>query len=163
MSARKTISSNPMLRAGLRWTAIVGVAVLVVASIVGWFVAGTDGLWSGVLGAALGALFPIITVASLLLGNRWYGTPSFLTVSFGITMGVLLVKIVVFVVALNVVFGLPWVERLVLYGALVAAALSSLVVDVVVASRMRISGASDVALPGDEVEDDGAGNGRPRA
>lgn len=149
---RKTISSNPTFRAGLRWTIIAGAVVLVVASTVGWFVAGAEGLWSGVLGAGIGALFPIITVASMLIGNRWYGTPSFLTMFFGITAGTFLVKIVVFIGALMFVFSLPWVDRLVLYGALVAAALASLVVDVVVVSRMRISGASDVVLPGDDEE-----------
>ena len=147
---RKTISSNPTFRAGLIWTAVAGALVLVVAAIVGWLVTDAEGLWSGVLGAAIGALFPIITVASMLLGNRWYGTPSVLTMFFGITAGVFLVKLLVVIVALNLVFGLSWVVRPVLGGAIIAAALASLVVDVVVVSRMRISGASDVALPGDD-------------
>lgn len=149
---RKTISSNPTFRAGLIWTTVAGAVVLVAAAIIGWFVDTSAGMWSGVLGALIGALFPIITVASLLFGNRWYGTPRFLQMFFGITMGVFIVKVVVFLVAIAVVVGLPWVNLLVFYFALVAAAVSSLVIDVVIVSRMRISGASDVALPGDDDE-----------
>ncbi|RCS57745.1 hypothetical protein CIK77_16175 [Microbacterium sp. JB110] len=135
-----------------------GAAVLVLSSIVGWIVSGAPGLGSGALGAGIGILFPIITVATLLFGNRWYGTPSFLTMFFAVNAGSFLVKIVVFMIALNIVFGLPWVDRIVLYGALVAAALASLVVDVIVVARTRISGASDVALPergeGDELPEE---------
>jgi len=147
---RKTISSNPTFRAGLLWTSVAGLVVLVAAAVIGGLLDGSAGLWSGVLGAAIGALFPIITVASLLFGNRWYGTPQFLQMFFGITLGVLVVKVIVFLVAISIVIGLPWVNLLVFYFALVAAAVSSLVIDVVIVSRMRISGASDVVLPGDE-------------
>jgi hypothetical protein len=147
---RKTISSNPTFRAGLIWTSVAGLIVLVGAAVIGLLVDGPQGLWSGVLGALIGALFPIITVGSLLFGNRWYGTPQFLPMFFGITMGVFLVKVVVFLIAIAVVIGLPWVHLLVFYFALVAAAVSSLVIDVVIVTRMRISGASDVALPGDD-------------
>ncbi|WP_261164833.1 hypothetical protein [Microbacterium sp. Marseille-Q6965] len=147
---RKTISSNPTFRAGLIWTTAAGVVVLVAAAVIGLLVDGSQGLWSGVLGALIGALFPIITVASMLFGNRWYGTPRFLTMFFGITMGVFIVKVIVFLIAIAVVVGLPWVNLLVFYFALVAAAVASLVIDVITVTRMRISGASDVALPGDD-------------
>ncbi|OCG74299.1 hypothetical protein [Microbacterium sediminis] len=149
---RKTISSNPTFRAGLLWTTVAGAVVLVAAAVVGLIVDGSQGLWSGVLGALIGALFPIITVASMLFGNRWYGTPQFLQMFFGITMGVFIVKVVVFLVAIAVVLGLPWVNLIVFYVALVAAAVASLVIDVIIVTRMRISGASDVALPGDDEE-----------
>lgn len=149
---RKTISSNPTFRAGLLWTTVAGAVVLVAAAVIGLIVDGPQGLWSGVLGALIGALFPIITVASMLFGNRWYGTPQFLQMFFGITMGVFIVKVVVFLVAIAVVLGLPWVNLIVFYVALVAAAVASLVIDVIIVTRMRISGASDVALPGDDEE-----------
>lgn len=149
---RKTISSNPTFRAGLLWTTVAGAVVLVAAAVAGLIVDGPQGLWSGVLGALIGALFPIITVASMLFGNRWYGTPQFLQMFFGITMGVFIVKVVVFLVAIAVVLGLPWVNLIVFYVALVAAAVASLVIDVIIVTRMRISGASDVALPGDDEE-----------
>lgn len=152
---RKTISSDPTFRSALRWTAAIGAVILVGAAVAGGLVGQGAGLWSGVLGALIGALFPIITLASMLVGNRWYGTPQFLTMFFGITMGVFLLKVVVFLVAIAIVLHLEWVNLLVFYVALVAAAVSSLVVDVIVVSRSRVSAASDVALPGDD-EDTGA-------
>jgi hypothetical protein len=60
------------------------------------------------------------------------------------------VKIVAFIVALKIVFGLDWVVSGVLYGALMATAIGSIVVDIAVIAKMRIPAVSDIALPGDD-------------
>ena len=144
------VSSNPNIRTVLLWSAIVCGAVLVVTAVIGQLVGGSDGLWSGVLGSVIGFLFPALTAATILFANRWFGTPNYLVIFFATFMGVFLVKILAFIIALNIVFGLDWVVRGVLYGALMAAALGSIVVDVAVIAKMRIPAVSDITLPGDD-------------
>ncbi|WP_036320659.1 hypothetical protein [Microbacterium indicum] len=152
--APSPVSSNPIMRNVLIWSAVVCGVVLVASAAIGAAVGGSAGLWSGVIGTVIGFLFPALTAGTILFANRWFGRPSYPVVFFGMFMGVFLVKIVVFIVALNLVFGLDWVVRGVLYGALVATAVASLVVDVLVIAKMRIPSVSDVALPGDdEIED----------
>lgn len=141
------VSSNPMLRVALIGGLGVGVAVIVAAAIVGMIVAGGQGAASGAVGGAVGALFPALTAISLLLANRFYGTPSYLQILFAVVLGTWLVKIVLVVIALIVLLNQDWVQPLVFFVALVAAAVGSLVVDLVAMQRMRLSGASDVELP----------------
>lgn len=148
--APSPVSSNPIMRTVLLWSAIVCGAVLVVTAIVGQVVGGSDGLWSGVLGSVIGFLFPALTAATILFANRWFGTPNYLVIFFATFMGVFLVKILAFIIALNVVFGLDWIVRGVLYGALMAAAIGSIVVDVAVIAKMRIPAVSDITLPGED-------------
>lgn len=148
--APSPVSSNPIMRNVLLWSAIVSGAVLIVTAIIGQLVGGSAGLWSGVLGTVIGFLFPALTAATILFANRWFGTPNYLTIFFATFMGVFLVKILAFIIALNIVFGLDWIVRGVLYGALMATAIGSIIVDVAVIAKMRIPSVSDVTLPGDD-------------
>ncbi|MGO1838481.1 MAG: hypothetical protein ACTH2J_04595 [Candidatus Microbacterium stercoravium] len=138
------------MRNVLLWSAIVSGAVLIVTAVIGQFVGGSAGLWSGVLGSVIGFLFPALTAATILFANRWFGTPNYLTIFFATFMGVFLVKILAFIIALNIVFGLDWIVRGVLYGALMATAIGSIIVDVAVIAKMRIPSVSDVTLPGED-------------
>lgn len=148
--APSPVSSNPIMRNVLLWSAIMSGAVLVVTGVIGVVLSGTDGLWSAVLGTVIGFLFPALTAATILFANRFFGTPNYLVIFFGVFMGVFLVKILAFIIALNIVFGLEWVVRGVLYGALMATAIGSIVVDIAVIAKMRIPSVSDVRLPGDD-------------
>lgn len=148
--APSPVSSNPIMRNVLIWSAIMSGVVLVVTGVIGVVVGGSSGLWSAVLGTVIGFLFPALTAATILFANRWFGTPNYLVIFFGVFMGVFLVKILAFIIALNVVFGLDWVVRGVLYGALMATAIGSIVVDIAVIAKMRIPSVSDVTLPGDD-------------
>ncbi|WOQ68703.1 hypothetical protein RYJ27_08215 [Microbacterium limosum] len=146
----RSISSAPILRAALWWGIGVGAILLVVAATVGYLVAGSDGLWSAVAGATVGIVFPALTAGSIMLGNRWFGTPYYLQIFFAVVLGGWLLKFVIVIVALVVLSNLAWVVPLVFYLSLVGAAVASLVVDLVVISRMRLSAASDVRLPGEQ-------------
>ncbi|MBP2436245.1 hypothetical protein [Microbacterium amylolyticum] len=158
--APSPVSSNPIMRNVLVWSAVACGIVLVGAAIIGMMIAGENGMWSGIVGSVIGFLFPALTAASILVANRWFGTPSYPVIFFGSFMGVFLVKIIVFIVALNLVFGLDWVVRGVLYAALVITAVASLVVDVLVIAKMRIPAVSDVTLPGDDETDEPRGDGK---
>lgn len=148
-----TVSSTPVLRAALLWGASIGGVAVALAGTIGFLVAHTSGLWSGVIGALVGMVFPALTAVSILVANRWFGKPSFLQVFFGIVMGGWVLKFILVIVLLLVIMKLDWVNPIVFYVSLVATALASLAVDLVVMRKIRIPGASDVQLPQVNPED----------
>lgn len=143
------ISSTPILRTVLVWSATVTAALLVVGGLVGHLVAGTDGLWSALAGVLIAAVFLGITAASILIANRWFGDALYVPIFFGIVMGGWILKFVVFLVVLFVLRDQPWIVGPVFFLALVASVLASLLIDVVVLLRMRVPHVSDVELPTD--------------
>jgi hypothetical protein len=144
-----TVSSTPILRATLTWSAVVTAALAVIGSVIGYVVAGQDGLWSALAGVVLAAVFLAITGASILIANRWFGDPLYVPIFFGVVMGGWIVKLVLFIVILLALRGQPWIEPAVFFVAIVVSVLASLLVDVVVMVRMRVPHASDVQLPTD--------------
>lgn len=148
------VSSTPVLRAALIWSAVVAVVVLVVAVVVGLLVAGANGAWSGGVGAAVGAIFPALTAVSILVANRFYGNPAWLQIFFGVVLGGWLLKFVLVIVAFLVLLRMDWVVAPVFFFALLATAVSSLVVDLVVISRMRLPAVSDTVLPQQSAPDE---------
>lgn len=148
-----TVSSTPVLRASLVWGMGIGAATLVIAAIVGYLTAQGPGLWSGVVGALVGIVFPALTAVSILVANRWYGTPIFLQVFFGVVMGAWILKFVLVIVLLLVLSGMDWVVPLVFYFSLLATAVASLVIDLLVMRSVRVPSASEVTLPEENPED----------
>ena len=143
------ISSTPILRTVLVWGGVVTGALAVLGGLIGFLVAGTDGLWSALVGVLVAAAFLLITVASILIANRWYGDPLYVPLFFGIVLGGWILKFIVFIVLLLVLRGQPWIEPMVFFLAVVVGVLASLTVDVVVLLRMRVPHVSDVTLPSD--------------
>lgn len=146
-TAPKKISSNPLLWATVRWGAVVTVIVAVVGAISGYLVAGLDGLYSALLGVGLAGVFVMITALSMLFANRWFGTPSFTVVFFGVVLGAWLVKLVLFLVVLFIFAKQDWVQDMVFFVSIAVAILGSLVVDITVMSRMKLPYVSDAELP----------------
>lgn len=144
---QKPLSSTPILRAALTWGLIVGAAVAVIAAVVGALVAGPDGVWSGVIGATVGVVFPALTALSILVANRWYGQEMFLPIYFGIVMGGWVLKFALVLVALLVISRIEWIVSPIFFFALVAAAIGAITVDIVVMARMRLPHVSDTTLP----------------
>jgi hypothetical protein len=164
------VSSTPILRTVLVWAGIVTAVLAIAGGVIGMIVAGTDGLWSALAGVLVGAAFLGITVASILIANRWYGDALYVPIFFGIVLGGWIIKFGLFFILLIVLRGQPWIEPVVFFLALVAAVLASLAVDVLVLVRMRVPHVSDVELPtdpdaGDRRDDSPAadGPGRPAA
>ncbi|GAA3759930.1 hypothetical protein GCM10022240_10610 [Microbacterium kribbense] len=147
------ITSTPVLRTTLIWSAI-GTAVLaVIGAVVGFLVAGAPGLFSALAGIVLAALFLGITGISILIANRWFGDPLYIPIFFGIVLGGWILKFVVFIVVLLVLRGQPWIQPTVFFVAIVAGILASLVIDVVVLTRMRIPAVA-VDLPTQAPDDE---------
>jgi len=144
-----TVSSTPILRATLAWSAVVTTALAVIGSVIGYVVAGQEGLWSALAGVVLAALFLAITALSILIANRWFGNDLYVPIFFAIVLGGWILKLVVFIIVLLVVRGQPWVNPTVFFIALVVGILASLVIDIVVMLRMRMPHVSDITLPGE--------------
>ena len=143
------VSSTPILRTVLVWSGAVTAVLAVVGAVVGFLVAGTDGLWSALAGVLIAALFLAITAASILIANRWFGDALYVPIFFGIVLGGWILKFVVFLIALFVLRDQPWIVGPVFFVALVASVLASLAIDVVALLRMRVPHVSDVELPTD--------------
>lgn len=155
------VTSTPILRRTLIWSAVATAVLAVVAGAVGFAVAQGEGLVSGLLGVLLAALFLAITGISILVANRWYGDPIYVQLFFAIVLGGWLLKLGVFVVAMILLAGQPWLHPMVFFLSIVAGVLMSLAIDVVVLTRMRLPHVSDTTLPTEVPEDRAPGAPKP--
>ncbi|MDY0892877.1 hypothetical protein [Frigoribacterium sp. CFBP9030] len=126
----------------LRYTAVLALVIAVVGGGAGYLAAGTDGLYSALLGTALAVLFAGITAASMLVAIRFE-----LAAFFGIVMGAWLLKLVIFIVLLVLVRDQPFVNDVVLFLSLVVSIIGTLAIDALVVVRGRLSHVSDASLP----------------
>ena len=126
----------------LKYTGVLALVIAVVGGGLGYLFAGTDGLWSALVGVGLAILFAAITAASMLVAIRFT-----LGAFFGIVMGAWLLKLVIFIVLLVVLRDQPFVNDVVLFLALVVSIIGTLAVDALVVVRGRLSYVSDATLP----------------
>lgn len=141
------VSSTPVLRTTLLWSAVVTAGLAIVGALIGFAVAGWSGLWSALVAILLAAVFLGMTGATILIANRWFGDPLYVPIFFGSVMGGWIIKFVLFIVVLFVLRDQPWLNLGVFFVALVVSVLASLIIDVIVITRMRIPHVSDVTLP----------------
>jgi hypothetical protein len=141
------VSSTPILRTTLLWSAGATAVLALAGALIGYFAAGPEGLWSALAGVVLATIFLGITGLSILIANRWYGNDLYVPVFFGIVMGGWLLKFIVFIAVLLILRGQAWVNPVVFFIAIVAGVLVSLLIDVVVMLRMRVPHVSDTTLP----------------
>jgi hypothetical protein len=145
--ADRTPTSNPVLRRALLWGGILAAVIAVVGGVIGFAVAGVEGLVSALLGTLIAVVFMGITAASILLANRFAGSDVFVGAFFGIVLGGWLLKFILFIVLVVLLRGADWLDPVVLFLAIVAGVIGSLVVDVLVVARSRLPYASDTQLP----------------
>jgi hypothetical protein len=131
-------SAASVLKRALRLGVLVAGVVAVVAGGLGLVFAGVPGLVSGLVGAAFALLFLGITAVGLIAAGRSLDGPAGPGVYFAVVLGGWVVKLVLFLVAMLVLRGQPWVQPMVLFLAIVATVLGSLAVDVLVVTRARI-------------------------
>lgn len=148
-------SSNPILSTTLKWSALATVVLLLAGGIIGFAVDGVPGMTSALVAVALGMVLLAITALSILIANRWYGQPLYVQLFFAVVMGAWLLKFVIFIVALLVLRGQPWLHPQIFLVALVVSVLVSLVIDGIVMMRMRVPYVSDTQLPTTNPEEGG--------
>lgn len=161
--SQSPVSSTPILRRTLIWSSVSAAILAVVAGGIGLAVDGVDGLWSGLAGVLLAVVFLSITGGSILFANRWFGDPIYVQLFFAIVLGGWLLKLGIFVVVMIMLSGAPWISPMVFFLSIIAGVLLSLVVDVIVVTRMRLPNVSDISLPTEVPEDRAPGSDAPDA
>ena len=146
----KGASANPIFKSVLKYGALLALVIAVVGGVIGFLVSGTNGLISALVGTAIALVFTSLTAATILIANRYQGTPMFGAIFFAVVLGSWILKFVIFLVLIIVLKDQPWVNPLVLFLCVIAGVLGSLIVDVVVIARSRVPYVSDVTLPSGE-------------
>ncbi len=143
------MTAAPILKRILVYGGLLAAAIAIVGGMVGFAVAGSEGLTSALIGTAMAFLFLAVTAGSILLANRSTNSDILSPAFFGIVLGGWLLKFVMFLVLVFVLKDQPWIDNTVLFLSIVAGVVGSLVVDVLVVARSRMPYVSDVPLPGD--------------
>ncbi|GAA1322937.1 3-oxoacyl-ACP reductase [Leucobacter albus] len=131
-------SSQPMLLRGVRWGIVVTVASMIVFAVIGYFVSGSTGLVGGLLGAAIGGILLLVTVGSIAFANRFVASPVYLQIFMGIVMGAWVLKLIGFVVAALLLRDQPWLDPTLMFIALVATVIASIIIDVIIVAKARV-------------------------
>ncbi|WP_051147206.1 hypothetical protein [Glaciibacter superstes] len=140
-------TSVPVLKRTLVYGGLLALAIAVVGAVLGGIFAGGEGIVSALIGTAMAVGFMGITALSILAANRYAGRASAIGAFFAIVMGGWLVKFVVFLVLLMILQDAQWLNPLVLFLTIVAGIIGSLIVDMIVIVKSRVSYVSDVTLP----------------
>jgi len=144
------MSSNKVFVDALKYGALLAIGIALVGGVVGFFLDGSRGVVSALIGTALSAVMLAITAGSILFANRFYGSDLFVGAFFGIVLGGWLLKFVVFLVLVFLLADQPWVNRVIMLVCVIVGVIGSLVVDMVVVARSRVGYVSDAQLPGDQ-------------
>lgn len=155
MNTRPAGSHNPVVGAMLRWSSVVTGVLAIAGATIGYLVGGLTGLASALTGVVLAGLFLAMTAVIILIAGRLPAGPTQIPTFFAIVLGGWVIKLVVFIAALLLLRGQPWVQPQVFFFAVLASVIASLVVDVVVMARARVPYVGEVALP--TASDDCAG------
>ena len=131
------------------WSAVITGILAVVGGVIGYLVAGPDGPGERARRRARSpALFLGMTALIILIAGRLpTGAACRSRRSSAIVLGGWILKLVVFIVALLVLRGQPWIEPFVFFFACLVSVIASLVVDLVVMARARVPYVGDVELP----------------
>jgi hypothetical protein len=144
------MSSNKVFVDALKYGALLALGIALVGGVIGFFLDGSRGIVSALIGTALSAVMLGITAGSILFANRFHGSDLFVGAFFGIVLGGWLLKFVVFLVLVFLLADQPWVNRVIMLVCVIVGVIGSLVVDMVVVARSRVGYVSDAQLPGDQ-------------
>ncbi len=143
------MTPTPILRTALIYGAVLAVVIAGLGSLIGFLVAGTNGLVSALIGAALTALFMAFTAVSIMVAQRVTRDEPSIALFFGVILGAWFLKFVVFIVIVVLLRGAPFLDPMVFFVAVLAAVIGSLVVDMLAYVRSRTPYV-DVELPGEQ-------------
>lgn len=136
--------SQPLFVKALVWSGVATIVIALVMGGIGYLWVGQSGLISGLIGGGAAGIFFALTLASIVIANRFSGSDSYVVAFFGIVMGAWLLKFVLFIAGSLLLKGQPWIDVKVLFISLIVGVLISLVLDSVVILKTRVP---IVALP----------------
>ena len=121
----------------LKFGALLVLAIVLLGSIVGFFVAGTAGVLAALVGGLAALAFTGLTALSVLVGSK-LSLPGFL----GAVLGGWLLKMVLFLVAFTVLNKAEWLTREarpIVFFTIVGAVIGGLILDTRIVSKARLS------------------------
>lgn len=136
------MNAQKILTEVLRYTGFLAILIGLVGGGLGYLLASTEGLISALIGTALALIFASITAVSIIGAIR-YSLGAF----FAIVMGAWLLKISVFIVILALLRDVTFLQPIVLFLTVIAGAVGTMLIDVIVVYRSRLGYVSDVVLP----------------
>ena len=95
------MTTTPILRTALLYGAVLTVVIAAVGSLIGFLVAGTNGLVSALIGAAITTIFMAFTAVSIMIAQRVTRDQPSITLFFGVNLGAWFLKFVVFIVTVS--------------------------------------------------------------
>ena len=143
------MTPTPILRTALIYGGILTLVIAVIGSVLGYLVAGTNGLVSALIGTAVTALFMVFSAVSIMIAQRVTRDDPSITLFFGVVLGAWLLKFVVFIVIVVILRTAPFLDPMVFFISILAAVIGSLAVDMLAFVRSRTPYV-DVELPGQQ-------------
>ncbi|MFZ4840899.1 MULTISPECIES: hypothetical protein, partial [Mycetocola] len=141
------MNANPIFKKSLIWGGLLALAIAIVGGVIGGLVDGSRGVISALIGTAMAAVFLGITVASILIANRYSKSDLYVPIFFGVVMGGWIVKFVLFLILAWNLSGADWINKTVLLLCLIVGVIGTLVVDCVAVAKGRLPAVSDIELP----------------
>lgn len=132
-SNSQTFGSGQLFRRVLTWGSALIAGIALVASLLGWLLAGTNGLTSALIGAAMALIFVSLTAISVWLGGKLS-----LGGFFGVVLGGWILKVGLFLVLVGVLRHASFINGPTLFFTLVASVLGSLGIDAYVFTKARL-------------------------
>ena len=148
------MTAATILKRVLAYGGLLAAVIAIVGGVLGYLTVGPQGLVSALIGTGMAFVFLAVTAGSILLANRTSRSDVLSPAFFGIVLGGWLAKFVVFLVLVFVLKDQPWIDNTVLFLSIVAGVVGSLVVDLLVVARSRMSYVSDVSMPRDSESGD---------
>ena len=133
MATSTTTGVAAMFKKVLGWGALLIAAIAVIASLLGWALAGTNGLISALIGAAIAFAFVSLTALSVWLGGRLN-----LGGFYGVVLGGWILKVLIFLIIVGVLRHADFINGPTLFFTLVASILGSLGIDSWVFLKARL-------------------------
>ncbi|MEY2955151.1 MAG: hypothetical protein RL530_752 [Actinomycetota bacterium] len=133
MATATTTGVAAMFKKVLGWGALLIAAIAVIASLLGWALAGTNGLISALIGAAIAFAFVSLTALSVWLGGRLN-----LGGFYGVVLGGWILKVLIFLIIVGVLRHAEFINGPTLFFTLVASILGSLGIDSWVFLKARL-------------------------
>lgn len=134
-----TPSPNIVLQRSLLWDLVAAAVIAAIGVIVGAASVGWIGVWSAILGGAIAAAFVGLTAASILFAGRFTASPSYVVIFFGLILGGWFVKMALFIAVALILEGRSWLNPTVLFGTVIVSVIASLIVDILVFAKSRVS------------------------
>jgi hypothetical protein len=143
------VTVTPILTRSLRYGGIVAGVVAIAGGLIGYLISGVPGLIGALVGAGLSAVFLGLTAISMLVGGRAARGDGTSPVFFGVVLGALGLKLLLFLLFALWLRTQTWMDARVFAVTAIIAVIGSLVGDLLAFARARVPYVSDVTLPGE--------------